>query len=286
MPLRGGVKVAVIRPGPAHSIALAEPGAYFCICIAGKLVVRSDGEFARAEVHHPHMLHILRQPAGRTARTIEFPAIASLALLISFPPTWCSGCPRGPDCSVGRFLTHGTSVKAVAGEEAIELDPEGRAHAKALLELDIAEDADVLVAEQRVLALLAWAYARHAGPRSGGVPDSALPQRTLSKLRLAAEILGQRLDNPPTISELSSLVGMNECDLKRCFKCVYGDGIASFSRNRRLAAAQDLLAHSALSIAEIALEVGYANPSQFARAFRQQFAVNPAQFRRAPRRGS
>jgi transcriptional regulator GlxA family with amidase domain len=183
---------------------------------------------------------------------------------------------------VGRFLLEGTGEEDQESDEEIELDVNSRSYTGGLLGLSLGEDADVLVAEQLVLALLAWAYAQRAGPQIAAAADPLLTPRTLTKLRVAAEILSQRLDDPPTISELSALVGMNECDLKRCFKCRYGDGIARFSRNRRLAAAQDLLTHSALSIAEIALEVGYANPSQFARAFRQQFNLNPAQYRRSP----
>jgi AraC-like DNA-binding protein len=178
---------------------------------------------------------------------------------------------------------HGGAEGTTVRDEEFDLDAQGRIHARQLLELNVNEDADVLTAERLVLVLLSWAYDRHANPHNTVIADPSIPARTLPKLRLAADILSQRLDNPPTIPEISALVGMNECDLKRCFKCVYGDGIAGFSRNRRLAAAQDLLTHSTLTIAEIALQVGYANPSQFARAFRQQYDVNPAQYRLSPR---
>lgn len=281
--LRGGLTVSVARPGAAQSVALAAPGAHLLISIAGGLIVSPSDEPPRSEPCRPHLLYILRQSDGRGERRVDFDAATSLAVVVSIPQSWCTGCPRGPECGVGRFLMHGRSDGAPARDETIELDLQGQAHARALLDLDVDEDADVLIAEQRVLALLTWAYAKHSAARGARVAEPSLPPRTLAKLRLAADILSERLDDPPTIAELSALVGMNECDLKRCFKCVYGDGIASFSRNRRLAAAQDLLMHSALSVAEVALEVGYANPSQFARAFRQQFDINPAQYRRAPR---
>lgn len=172
------------------------------------------------------------------------------------------------------------------GDLEIELDGVGLSHAMALLELSFDTDGDILTAEQVILALLSWAYARHCNPQASGGGSHILPPKTVTKLRLAADILSQRLDNPPTITELSTLVGMNECDLKRCFKCRYGDSIASFSRNKRLTTAQNLLLHSDLTIAEIALEAGFANPSQFARAFRRQFEMNPAQYRTSHRIGA
>jgi transcriptional regulator GlxA family with amidase domain len=113
-------------------------------------------------------------------------------------------------------------------------------------------------------------------------PKTSLPLRTALKVRRAADILRQRLENPPTIVELSRLVGLNESDLKRCFRCLYGNSIASYSRQRRLEAARDLLEHSSLGIAQIALEVGFANPSRFASAFRLLFGRNPSEYRRAP----
>jgi AraC-like DNA-binding protein len=279
--LRDGVKVSIIRPGGPQSVLVTQAGAYFFISVAGQPYVRADADRCGAKRYRPNVLHIMRQSSDRCARRIEFDAPASLAVVVYFPETWCAQCPRGAGCRVGRFLIDGGDAGADDDEE-IELDAQGRLHARAMLELSVCEDADILTAEQGVLALLAWAYARHARPCEVTVAAPSVPPKTLSKLRLAADILSQRLDNPPTISELSSLVGMNECDLKRCFKCLYGEGIASYSRNRRLAAAQALLMHSALSIAEVALEVGYSNPSQFARAFRQHFDVNPATYRRVP----
>lgn len=280
--LRDGVEVSIVRPGASQSVLVTQAGAYFFISVAGQPHVRADADRQGAKSYRPNVLNILRQSSDRYARRIEFDAPASLGVVVYFPETWCAQCPRGAGCRVGRFLMDG-GCEGTDDDEEIELDAQGRLHARALLELSVCEDADLLTAEQRVLALLAWAYAQHARPRGAAAADASVPPKTLSKLRLAADILSQRLDNPPTISELSTLVGMNECDLKRCFKCLYGEGIASYSRNRRLAAAQALLMHSALSIAEIALEVGYANPSQFARAFRLHFDVNPATYRRAPR---
>jgi AraC-like DNA-binding protein len=280
--LRHGLEVTVVRPGSQQSVTLTPDGTHLCISVAGRPIVWSEGERPSLYPLKPHVLHVLRQPPHRSARRIDFHAPASLAVVIHIPSTWCAGCPRGPRCQVARFLMHGAGDAAAPVDDQIELDAQGRAHARALLTISISEDAAILAAEQMVLALVAWAYARRSHPQGISTADPSVPPRTLSKLRLAAEILSQRLDDPPTISELSMLVGMNACDLKRCFKCVYGDSIASYSRNRRLAAAQDLLNHSELSVAEIALEVGYTNPSQFARAFRQHFDVNPAAYRRAP----
>ncbi|MDA7949304.1 MAG: AraC family transcriptional regulator [Hyphomicrobiaceae bacterium] len=167
-------------------------------------------------------------------------------------------------------------------DHELQLDSTGNAIARSLLEAHIDDDSDALRAEQSFLAILSWAYGKHTLPDDNKEWRSSLHPKATNRARQAAEILRQRLDNPPTISEVSALVGMNESDLKRCFKCLYGTTIASYSRRRRLEAARDLLAHSSLGIARIALEVGFSSPSQFARAFRLHFGRNPAEYRRLP----
>jgi len=282
MSLRGGLEISAVRPGDVQRVMLAGGGTHFVVSVSGKPIIGSDGEDRSRFICKPHALHILRQPAGAPQRWIDVGASACLAVLVYFPQAWCIGCPRGATCQVSRFLMGGAG-DAPPGDGEIALDTRSLSYARALLDLRIEDDAAILAAEQLVLALLAWTYAKHTGPQISEAGDSSVPPKALSKLKQAADILSQRLDDPPTISELSAIVGMNACDLKRCFKCCYGDGIARFSRSRRLEAAQDLLSRSTLSIAEIALEVGYTNPSQFARAFRQQFNINPAEYRRLPR---
>ncbi|CAN1724833.1 Helix-turn-helix transcriptional regulator [Hyphomicrobium sp. 1Nfss2.1] len=277
--LRGGVGLTRVRPGSRTSVPLSAVGTYFCITFAGSPTLKSDEEPSRLQSFKPDTLYILRQPCCRCARRIDFTAPATLAVIVHFPSSWCATCPRGLECQISTFLMG--EEYASSSDLQIDLDEFGLTHAKALLDLSFDTDADILTAEQAVLALLAWGYASHKNPKPAAGEAQSLPPRTVSKLRLAADILTQRLDDPPTITELSTLVGMNECDLKRCFKCRYGDSIASFSRYKRLAAAQNLLLHSDLTIAEIALEAGFANPSQFARAFRRQFDLNPAQYRTA-----
>ncbi len=278
--LRSGVGLILVRPGGRTSVPLNAVGSYLCVAVSGTPTLRSDEDSPRIQSCKPHALHLLRQPSSQRPRRVDFAAAASLAVIVHFPSSWCAACPRGPECQISDFLMRGEGGPS-GGDLEIDLEEPALAHARALLDLSFDTDADILIAEQAVLALLAWAYAKHNSPKAVAGDGPMLPPRTVSKLRLAADILAQRLDDPPTITELSTLVGMNECDLKRCFRCRYGDSIASFSRNKRLAAARNLLLHSDLTIAEIALEAGFANPSQFARAFRRQFDLNPAQYRAA-----
>jgi AraC family transcriptional activator of pobA len=58
-----------------------------------------------------------------------------------------------------------------------------------------------------------------------------------------------------------------------------GRSAGSVVRGRRLLDAKRLLSHSDLTVAEVAYEVGFADPSYFGRFFRRETGVSPAEFR-------
>lgn len=97
----------------------------------------------------------------------------------------------------------------------------------------------------------------------------------------AREILLENLRDPPGIQELARLVGLNQTQLKQCFKARFGLSILQFVIAERLKLANEMLMHSALPIAEIAWRTGYAHTSNFTTAYRRHFGQTPASIRRS-----
>ena len=85
--------------------------------------------------------------------------------------------------------------------------------------------------------------------------------------------------SPPTISELSKMIALNEYKLKIGFRNLYGKSIHNFVRSIRMENAKYLLENRDLSIGQIANLSGYINASHFARAFREEYGLNPNNFR-------
>ena len=83
-----------------------------------------------------------------------------------------------------------------------------------------------------------------------------------------------------TIEELSEQFHMNQTTLKNTFKTVYGQPPASYMKERRIGRAKELLAHSKLSIEEIAQRVGYQNQSKFTQAFKDLTGQLPREYRK------
>ncbi|MBB4846154.1 AraC-like DNA-binding protein [Paucibacter oligotrophus] len=99
-------------------------------------------------------------------------------------------------------------------------------------------------------------------------------------LREAGRSLLAQLQEPPSIAELARQLGLNDCRLKIGFKALFGLGVAAWVREQRLQQAALLLGRPGATVTETALQIGYANPAQFAAAFRKRFDLNPGEWAR------
>ena len=79
---------------------------------------------------------------------------------------------------------------------------------------------------------------------------------------------------------LARTAGVHRVHLSRSFHRYYGVTPGEFLRTTRLHYALGALAESNLSIAEIALESGFADQSHLTRVFGRRFGVSPARYRR------
>lgn len=102
------------------------------------------------------------------------------------------------------------------------------------------------------------------------------------KLLDAKELLTARIDNPPTLSELSKLVSLNEYKLKKGFKELNGTTVFGYIKHIRMNLAKTLLLETTKTAKEIAYETGYGSPQHFSKAFKEQFGIAPNSIRNFP----
>lgn len=89
------------------------------------------------------------------------------------------------------------------------------------------------------------------------------------------------LDQPPSLSQVASDVGVHPSHLARCLKSRLGMSAGAYVRQRRLAHAATLLAETDHAISWIALECGFYDQSHFSNVFRSAYALTPSAFRAA-----
>jgi AraC-like DNA-binding protein len=101
----------------------------------------------------------------------------------------------------------------------------------------------------------------------------------IERLERARGILLARLTAPPRLPELARLAGLDEAKLKAGFRAHFGDTVFGYLRRCRLEEAHRLLRGGRYDVSEVALRVGYQNPSKFAAAFKARFGVSPSHVR-------
>jgi AraC family transcriptional activator of pyochelin receptor len=97
----------------------------------------------------------------------------------------------------------------------------------------------------------------------------------IDKLHAARLLLEQRLEQPPSLSELSKLCQLNEFKLKKGFRQLFNTTVYGFVHERRLTRAQQMIKEGQHNISEIAYQLGYSHPQHFQRAFKKQFGITP-----------
>ena len=90
----------------------------------------------------------------------------------------------------------------------------------------------------------------------------------------------EHLDEPLTIPALSRLACLSATTFKEGFRRLYGLPVHTWLRQRRIERAAELLRGSSLSVLGVAQSVGYGSASQFSAAFRRQYGMTPAMYRK------
>ena len=98
-------------------------------------------------------------------------------------------------------------------------------------------------------------------------------------LQRVMEVVERSMDDPDLSPEvLANAVGMSRSQLHRKLGALTGQTTMSFVQCQRLKRAAALLSEDGGSVSEIAYQVGFGDPSYFARCFKKQYGVSPSQF--------
>ncbi|MBS1566861.1 MAG: helix-turn-helix transcriptional regulator [Bacteroidetes bacterium] len=98
------------------------------------------------------------------------------------------------------------------------------------------------------------------------------------RIHYAREYLLLHAQNPPSLSELAKVAGINEFKLKQGFKAVFDNTVFGYLSDYRLGQARDLLLEKK-SIKEVADELGYSSVQHFSTAFKKKYGVTPGKMR-------
>lgn len=164
--------------------------------------------------------------------------------------------------------SHGASGALIRDAEASAAQ---RAVAQQILHCPLQGAARQLYLAGKGLELLALSM-----PRS---EEEDLSGRGRQQLERAAQLLRERLDDPPGLRALAREVGLNVNKLTQGFRQHFGCTVAEWLQAQRMARAYELLASARVDVAQAAALSGY-SPSHFSKVFQRHHGVLPSALRR------
>jgi AraC family transcriptional regulator len=125
------------------------------------------------------------------------------------------------------------------------------------------------------LAVLATLFRLAAAPLPEAVPG--LGPARLARVRA---FVAANLAEPFGIEEMARAAGLSVWHFSRAFKASLGQTPRAFVTAQRLARAKELLAQSALPLAQVAQDCGFADQAHFTRVFSREVGTTPGAYRR------
>ncbi|WP_245286063.1 helix-turn-helix domain-containing protein [Bradyrhizobium sp. WSM1253] len=127
--------------------------------------------------------------------------------------------------------------------------------------------------------LLLWEL-RHAADPKHTRPTPVRGGLSARQLKLIKAFVDAHISRGIGISELASLVGVSQFHFIRAFRSSVGRSPYQYVLSERISVAKEMLLKGDLSIADVALAVGFSDGSQLNRVFRKMIGVTPTAFRR------
>src|SRR5947208_559037 len=92
-------------------------------------------------------------------------------------------------------------------------------------------------------------------------------------------MISERLERPPSLTELADVLGCSPYHLSHTFHGTAGLSLRGYVRRLRARVAAERLAAGASHLTALALDLGYADHSHFTNSFRREWGVSPSTFR-------
>jgi len=98
------------------------------------------------------------------------------------------------------------------------------------------------------------------------------------KIKVAKDIILERMAEPPSLQELSDEIGLSLKKLKEGFKQIYGDSVYGYLLDHKMELARKLLESGKYNVNEIGLKLGYSTASHFIASFKKKYGTTPKKY--------
>lgn len=158
------------------------------------------------------------------------------------------------------------------------LDSKYRQWMRTIMEVDEHNPLRLTIIQNRIMLMIERFFTHLYDKMKNPTFRVPLSQEDINRVMQIENILTKDIfQQAPSIQQLAKMVSISESKLKKDFKTMYGYPIYEYYQKARMQAAQDKLLTRKYSVKEVAMELGYANLSNFTIAFKKEFGVLPSQ---------
>ncbi len=101
----------------------------------------------------------------------------------------------------------------------------------------------------------------------------------VQRINKVVAYINNHLDETLDLKKLANEVALSDFHFHRIFKALKGEAIGGYITRLRLEATARLLRYTALTIEEIAFNIGYETTASLSKAFKKQYDISPTEYR-------
>jgi AraC-like DNA-binding protein len=146
-----------------------------------------------------------------------------------------------------------------------------------ILNFNVNSSIKTLYVKGKVYELLSLFFNTNEGSNNEKCPF-LIDEDYVQKVKLAKDIIIERMSEPPSLQELADEVGLSLRKIKEGFKQIYSDTVFNFLFNYKMEESRRLLETNTLNVNEVGLQVGYSTSSHFIAAFKKKFGITPKKY--------
>ena len=169
-----------------------------------------------------------------------------------------------------------------AGNISMEpLDAQYRQWLNTMWETEPADPLRVTIIQNRIMLMIERFFAHLIEKMQNPALTVNLAPEDLKRVMHIESILTENIyQQPPPIQQLAKIASVSESKLKKDFKTMFKSPIYEYYQKARMQVAREKLLTGEFSVKEVAMELGYANLSNFTVAFKKEFGVLPSRLLR------
>jgi len=276
-----GLILAITRQSPSTAISISheEEMNFVSLCF-----ILQDGSYIRHHTQEQETGFCSNQGGLTYARCktglVHCPTVPFCAIGILMEPWFIKRFLQGIDGDFARKIERKLTLQN-EGENfdyPVSMSPSIQICLHEILECNYIDARRHLLLESKALELMRFGFDQLNSDKGQDISCFNLTTDSPNFVRKARNIMISDIQNPPSLTELSRMVGVNRNTLSQSFRRAYGVTIFNFLRNFRLEESRRLLRTGKLSVTQVAYEVGYAQQRTFSKEFKKYFGNAPSAY--------